>query len=786
MLSSLALAKGVRLTIEGRVQGVGFRPFIQRIALENGLSGCVRNSRRGVQIALFADDTDIQQFVQTIKQSAPKLAQIDHISFDTITPDEPIHGFIIEPSDSAYHAADIPPDQAICHTCREELTNSADRRHNFAFNSCTDCGPRFSIIESMPYDRPATAMHGFPLCFACQQEYTSLRDRRFHTEAMCCEVCGPQIQLADAGGQLMPEQGNDIISTSADWLCQGKILAIKGIGGFQLCCDAHNQNSIQRLRQGKNRPTKPFAIMMRNIQQVRTYFGLTPLETEQLCSAAAPIVLLPKRRAIRALPDCLAPGVDQLGVMLAYSPLHLLLLDKFAEPLVMTSGNRGSEPLCTDNEQAMSRLAGIADGFVLHDRQILNRCDDSVVKIINHKPRLLRRARGYVPAGIAFKSGSRVGASVLAMGGDIKNCFALSCNDKILLSGHNGDMAEPDCFAQTKLEIAHFSNLLNASPEAVVVDKHPDYFSTRLGKQLAKQYNVPLIRVQHHHAHLAACMVENNVSPTSPLLGIVLDGIGYGEDDTLWGGELLLADFHSSQRLGGLTPYPLLGGDKANLQPWRNLLALLHQAGQVSSLSFNDLPESLTKKLKTNQADALLTHQSLFPLTSSAGRLFDAVACLLGIAPEQLSYEGEAAMQLEALALSAGQDKNTMPTQLFGFKTVGDLIQLDPSPIWPIMLEKLCGGADKAVLAAWFHQCFVDSWVEMVCQVKHQSGDQAQQIMLSGGVFQNQLVLERMQRQLEARGFEVFSHCKVPSNDGGLALGQSAIALTQLEKTPCV
>jgi hydrogenase maturation protein HypF len=788
MLPAIALSEGFRITVKGLVQGVGFRPFVKRLATDLGLTGRIWNSRQGVEIELLADDAQIHQFVHSLYQSPPKLARIDNIDVQATASTEHFEHFFIEVSDPDYQAADIPPDQAMCKSCRCELFDTSQRRHDFAFNSCSDCGPRFSIIKAMPYDRQTTAMQHFPLCSACEHEFNSATERRFHTEAMACPECGPTMKLLNAEGKHIDVEEQGILATCSKWLSQGKILAIKGIGGFHLCCDSYNLESVELLRRRKRRPSKPFAVMMPDIEQVQAHFELTEVEKSQLSLAAAPIVLLPKSRAKLQLPEILAPGVAHLGVMLAYSPLHLLLLNAFNQPLLMTSGNRGGEPLCIDEHQALKQLTGLADGFVCHDREIVNRCDDSLLKVINGIPRMLRRARGYVPEGIPFRHSNQSQPAILAMGADLKNCFALTCNNKIVLSGHNGDIAEPGCYQQTAQQISQFRQLLNITPQIVVVDKHPDYFSSRLGRKLAHQEDLRVIEVQHHHAHLASCLLENQIYPSQPVLGIVLDGLGYGDDDTLWGGEMLLADFHTSHRLGCLTPFPLLGAEQANRQPWRNLLALLDQAGLWSSLTKHDLINDLMQSQQTNEAERLLSNRQLFPLTSSAGRLFDAVAALLGITPAQQSYEGEAAMQLEALALTATQRTRFAPLAdcLFDINNNDGLMQLDPSPIWLPMIEQLKSGTDKADIALWFHQCFVKSWVELIKQVKLQSLYEGDQVVLSGGVFQNQLVLEFMQQQLQAIGYRVYSHCYVPSNDGGLALGQCAIALAQLEQTSCV
>ncbi|MDC0603270.1 carbamoyltransferase HypF [Aliiglaciecola sp.] len=779
----------VRITVDGLVQGVGFRPFIHRLANQMGFRGSVWNSCAGVNIDLIGDDSNVQLFVKNMHDCAPEHARIDNVTFESISELPDSQSFSIQHSEVEWHADNVPPDRALCKRCREELTANQDRHQHYAFNSCADCGPRFSIIHAMPYARQQTAMAEFALCNNCQCEFDSHHDRRFHAEGISCGVCGPELQLLDANYQPIAAQVvKNILSCSGQLLADGKILALKGIGGFHLCCDALSEDVIQQLRQRKARPAKPFAIMLRDIQQVQEYFNLDALESEQLCSSAAPVVLLPKARTKQPLPEQLAPGMNCLGVMLAYSPLHFLLLNAFNKPLVMTSANARGEPLCTQNDLAKEALGTIADAWLVHNREIVNRCDDSIVKIINHVPRLLRRARGFVPDKIQCSLIANSHKTILAMGGDIKNSFALTSNDGVVLSGYNGDMAQPNCFAQTATEIADFGRLFNVSPDLVVVDKHPDYFSSQLGRKIATKNNLTVVEVQHHHAHLAACLVDNQVYPESPVLGIILDGSGYGDDGTLWGGELLLADFQQCQRVGGLKPFALLGGEKASQQPWRNALILLHQAGMLDVPSEDDSLMSKVVGYDGFQAQLLIKNQHMFAQTSSAGRLFDGVAALLGVAPAQQRFEGEAAMGLEALAMEADWvvDGVMLPRCVFSLTSNNSLLQLDPQPFLVALVDYLNKGVEKALLAAWFHQSFVDSWVALIKHTSKQSLYGGRQVVLSGGVFQNSLILTAMQEQLENSGYQVYSHKQVPSNDGGIALGQSVIALQQLESKSCV
>ena len=790
MHAPLALSEGIRVSIQGAVQGVGFRPFIVRLAQQLGVTGRVWNSDSGVEIEAQASSADLQRFVGDIQSQAPMASRIDSIHYQSCIPVGIETDFYVVASDENYIVASVPADKAVCRHCLDEINNPDDTRYGYLFNSCAECGPRFSMINAMPYDRPYTAMSAFPLCNQCDNEFNSFDDRRFHIEGISCPECGPRISLETTSGQGYEGSQTDLLTDACNLLSEGKLLAIKGIGGFHICCDGLSRDAINRLRLKKYRPAKPFALMMRDIEMVEQFFCLSALEKELLSSPQAPIVLLSKNNLIKPLPESLAPGVAHLGVMLAYSPMHALLLSQFAGPLVMTSGNQKSAPLCIDNHKARENLADIVDGFLFHNRDIVHRSDDSLVRIIDDTPRLIRRARGYAPEGLTVNNLSNP-RPVIAMGGDIKNTFALCHGKFILPSGHNGDLSQPGCFNQTRSEIEDYCELFNARPEAIVVDRHPDYFSSRLGQQLAKQHNVPVLEVQHHHAHHAACLADNNLTPDSPVMGIILDGLGYGDDGTIWGGELLLADFTQSKRLACLKPFPLLGNDKANRQPWRNALAQLSQAGLLERAAESALPAELSAKLNSNDAQVLINNSGLFPVTSSAGRLFDAVAAMLGLCVNEQSYEGEAACRLEALALQAGNDIS-MPAQLFEIVETHGHCQLDPSRFWRCFIEALNHKQDKGVIAKWFHHCFVDSWVALAKSTLSSCPDMSTDIVLSGGVFQNALVLERMKQQLEAIGFNVFTHQRVPSNDAGIALGQAAIAQARmaadslLENETCV
>lgn len=780
--SSELIPSSARLVIKGIVQGVGFRPFLFRLASQMQLTGRVKNARDGVVMDVCCDTEIVDELKSRILEQAPLSAQIDRIDVSFLASPIQYSDFKVIKSDDDYIATDIPPDLALCDRCKTEILTPESRYQEFAFNSCPDCGPRYSMISAMPYDRPNTAMEQFPLCLECQRDYRDPDNRRFHGEGIGCPSCGPQLTFVE-GTTLNHSTSESPLHNGAELLNQGKILAVKGVGGFHLCCDALNESAIQALRDKKYRPHKPLAVMMADVEHIRNYFDLDDTQVSILASKEAPILLLPKTQLKVPLPESVASGCAYIGVMLAYSPLHLLLINKVKKPLVMTSGNPKGEPLCVDNQQAFDSLNHIADGFLVNDRPINHRCDDSVLRLIGDQARFIRRARGFVPLGILTAVGSPESPQVLAMGGDLKNCFALTRANKVILSGHNGDLANLGCYQAMAKSVTTMGDLLQLSPQAVVVDKHPDYYSSRYGRKFAEQNSLPLIEVQHHHAHLAACLAERKLDPAEPVLGLVLDGLGYGDDGSMWGGELLLADLAESHRVARLKPFPLLGGDKANLQPWRNLLALLNQSEESDSLKALMADTELMEMVGSEDAQVLTQHASSFPLTSSAGRVFDAIAyCLADVPPEQ-SFEGQAAMALESLALSSTCDLEPV---LFKINEYNGLFDLDPAPIWKPLLQALKDGKSKVQLAKWFHLSFVDSWVELISRLKEQGHYQGKTIALSGGVFQNKIILEQTQSKLTTLGFNVITHVSVPCNDGGIALGQAVIALKQLEKQSCV
>jgi hydrogenase maturation protein HypF len=769
-----------RIRVRGLVQGVGFRPTVWRLAHDCRLRGEVWNDSEGVEMLVGGPVERIDDFCRRLLVEAPPLARIDaierHASEEVATGEE----FRIRPSRSGEVRTGVVPDAAICCACRDEIDDPADRRYRYPFTNCTHCGPRLSIIERIPYDRANTSMRHFVQCPDCAAEYTDPADRRFHAQPNACPVCGPKVWLADGEGELLPlAPDQDAIATASDLLAQGRILAIKGIGGFHLACDAADETAVSQLRARKGRYHKPFALMARDLHIVQRYCRVSDAEAELLRATAAPIVLLQREEQVPMAPS-VAPSQVSLGFMLPYTPLHHLLLSDWERPLVMTSGNRIEEPQCIDNREAASRLQPLADWFLLHDREIINRVDDSVVRIMDREPRPLRRARGYAPAPITLPEGFAAAPPLLALGGELKNTFCLLKQGQAILSQHLGDLENLISFQDYLHNLALYGDLFAHEPQAVVADLHPNYRSTHHAKELAGQADLPLIQVQHHHAHIASVLAENGWPlDGGKVLGIALDGSGYGGDGTIWGGEFLLADYHDFQRLAALQATPLPGGTQAILQPWRSAFSQLHNTlgwsrvteewGQLEVVRW--LEEQPLTTL-TRMMEAGLNS----PMTSSCGRLFDAAAALLGICRESISYEGQAAIELEAAAVSAAADDN--PGYSLAIHRHQDLWQLDPAPIWPAMLDALRANTDRGVIAQRFHQGLIGTLAELAQRLATET--QVDSLALSGGVFQNRTLFEGLCAALRERGLKVLSHRQVPANDGGISLGQAAIGAARL------
>lgn len=765
----------VRVEITGIVQGVGFRPFLFRLASRFGATGWVRNTPCGVQMEIQADHQTLSAILDAIRQEAPPLAVIGSLTDKTITPLESEPGFSILASGAGAVRAEIPPDGDLCTDCLEELFDPTDRRYYYPFITCTNCGPRYSIITGIPYDRPLTTMAGFPLCPACQAEYDDPLDRRFHAQPLACPVCGPQLRLLDSEGLRMGNDGTAALDTAVWLLKQGKILVIKGIGGFHLAVDAGNPTAVKELRRRKMRDAKPFALMLPDLLSVSAIAVASRLEERLLAGAERPIVLLRKRdrqgsdEIKNGVAGEVAPGSNYLGIMLPSTPLHHLLLHDFGSPLVMTSGNRSSEPIVFRDSNALERLAGIADAFLTHDRPIHTRVDDSVIRVFHGNPLFLRRSRGYAPRAILLREDQ---PAVLAVGAELKVACCMTRDSQAFMSQHIGDVQNLETLESMTDTIEKMKDLLKIEPVAVAHDMHPDYLSTRFAQE---RTGLPTIAVQHHHAHMASCMAENRLCGTA--IGIIFDGTGFGPDGTVWGGEFLLGDSSAYQRLGRFRPVPLPGGDAGVREPYRMALSWCHSAlgdagFEIPIPGWSALPDQEKQLLRL-----VVQKRINSPLTSSCGRLFDAVATLVG-SRAVISYEGQAAIELEAVA-EEGAPSRTYP---FAIAEADGLLEIDWRPLFVALVDDL----HKAVvsqgdMARSFHAAVAAASLEVCRRIRETTG--VVQVVLSGGVFQNRLLTEELCDLLSKSGFNVHTHRLVPPNDGGLALGQSVIAGRALWKT---
>lgn len=740
---------GRRIRVRGQVQGVGFRPFVWQLAQRMGVTGEVLNDPEGVLI--FAHGDTLDPFEAALRAEAPPLARVEAVESAPHQFAAQPEGFVIAPSRGQGAVTRVTPDAATCPACAAEIRDPTKRRYGYAFTNCTHCGPRFTIITGLPYDRARTAMAAFPMCPDCAAEYADPADRRFHAQPVACPACGPRLWL-EAGGVDVP---GDAVALAASRLAAGDILAVKGLGGFHLACDARNADAIARLRRRKRRPAKPFALMG-TLAMIRTHAQVSAAEAARLADPAAPILLLARNGV--ALPDAVAPGQPTLGWMLPYTPLHHLLLDAVDGPLVMTSGNLSGEPQVTGNAEAREKLGPFADAFLMHDRDIVRRLDDGVERVPPSGPMILRRARGRVPETLALPDGFAEAPRVLAVGGQMKGAICLIKRGQALLSHHLGDLDEPLTWAEFLRAEADYAALFDHVPQVLACDLHPGYRASAHAAARAAAEGLPRIEVQHHHAHLAAAMADAGwACDAGPVAGIVLDGLGLGEDGTIWGGEVLLGDYRTAERVAHLAPAPLLGGDAANREPWRNLLARLDAAGLSADADrmLAGRPLALLRQAARAGVNA--------PLSSSAGRLFDAVAAALGLVPGAQSFEGEAAMALEALA--AGVEAAPYP---FG----ADGAAIDPAPMLRALVTDLAAQRPGAEIAAAFHAGLARAFCAPA-RLLVQTG-RAKAVALSGGCFQNATLLARCLVELD--GLPVLVHHRVPANDGGLALGQALIA----------
>lgn len=700
--------RGEAITVRGQVQGVGFRPTVWRIATELGLNGDVRNTGDGVQIRLWG--TALDRFAERLRAEVPSLARIDVLERAPIDDPAP-QGFEIARSSGGRMQGSVTPDAAACADCLAEVRDPFATRYRYPFANCTNCGPRFSIVQGAPYDRDKTTMRAFDLCPTCKGEYEDPADRRFHAQPVACHSCGPRAWIERLGGGAVSHESFsmlDDVDAAGGMLMMGHIVAVKGLGGFHLACDATKAQVVERLRTRKRRRGKAFALMARDIEVIRRFCPVSEEEEALLTSPAAPIVLL--KATGEALPEAVAPGLDRLGFMLPYTPLHHLMLRRMTRPVVMTSGNISGQPQCTKNEEVREGLAAVADFAVMHDREIANRIDDSVVRIDLGRPRLLRRARGYAPAPIALPEGFDGAAQVLALGGELKNSFCLIKDGQAIMSQHMGDLED----AATADDVVHnlglYRRLYQHEPRLIAVDRHPDYLSTKRGREMALDAGLPVVDVQHHHAHIAACMAENGWPlDAGPLLGIAMDGLGFGADGTVWGGEFLACDYSGFERLGCLKPVALPGGAAAIREPWRNAYAHLMAEMGWAEFAMNFQRLDLFARLEAaprKTLDAMIAKGVNSPLSSSCGRLFDAAAAMCGLAWDAQAYEGEAAMRLEA---AIDVDALSEPDDLaypFSIPLLGGrgMPYIEPLAAWRALLGDLHLQTPVGVIAARFHR----------------------------------------------------------------------------------
>ena len=761
-----SLENGVEILVRGTVQGVGFRPFVFKLASRYSITGSVTNTSAGVVIR--AAGPELSSFIDALSTEAPPLARIDELSHQPLEEPMQEQSFTIIASQTTDSSqANIPPDISLCEDCFEELTDPADRRYGYPFINCTNCGPRFSIIETIPYDRPKTSMKLFEMCDDCSREYLDPLDRRFHAQPNACPLCGPAISLHDSLGQRI--ESEHVVEDAISAITSDKVLAIRGLGGFHLCVDGCSENAVDRLRQRKNRPDKPLAIMVKDLDQAAVLCELASREKATLSSPQHPIVLLRPKPDSPLAPN-LAPKMSDIGVMLPYTPLHHLL---FAHPdcpdaLVMTSGNISGEPICTSNEDALDRLGGIADLFVLHNRDIVTRVDDSVVKLLAGDIRSLRRARGYAPEPVHL---TQELPELIGCGGGLKSTFSLARGRSIYPSQHIGDLFNTASLGFYTESVNNFKRLYEIEPEAAACDLHPDYLSSHYARDL----DLPLYRIQHHHAHAAAVMAEHNLE--GPVLAVVLDGTGYGTDGTIWGGEVLQTDLKNFTRLGHLEQLCLPGGDAATEEPWRMGMSLLHHlfGEDIDGMEYFPSIDPATQKVLIQ----MLQNRFNTPLTSSCGRLFDGVAALLGLTPVA-TFEGQAAMQLEALARQSltSQWKDILIDEI---EAADGYLKQENEQRWKIIsskfvkqgLDDISSGMDRSAVALQFHSWLISCISRLVEKLSGTTG--IRDVVLSGGSMQNGILLEGLLFALTRRGLAPYTGVSIPINDGGVSVGQALI-----------
>ena len=747
-----------KLNVNGIVQGVGFRPHIYQLARSHQVTGEIANTSSGVAIHVEGRRENIDRFCQNLSSNLPPLAHITDISQapDTF---RGLADFSILPSTAGLvRSTLISPDVSVCEDCLKELFDPSDRRFRYPFINCTNCGPRYTIISDIPYDRCHTSMKHFAMCDRCQSEYDDPQNRRFHAQPNACHVCGPRVALHGPDGSLISCENP--VGQTARYLKQGKILVIKGLGGFHLSVDARNTPAVERLRQRKHREEKPLAVMSPNLERIREYAYVTPEEEALLTSFRRPIVLLRKKKPC-PLSEAVSPRNAFIGAMLPYTPLHYLLLDQGFATLVMTSGNMSEEPIAIDNDDAFARLAGMADYFLIHDRQIYLRSDDSLVRHVAGADRVIRRSRGTIPVPVFLR---RPLQPVLACGAELKNTVCLTAGDRAFLSQHIGDLENSATYDFFCMTIEHMKRILDIKPQVLACDLHPDYLSTRYALE-RQQAGMDLVQVQHHHAHIVSCMAENRIQ--GRLIGLAFDGTGYGADGAIWGGEFLIADEPGFDRAGHLAYVPLPGGAAAIREPWRMAASYLHT---VFGENMRDLDLPLMRDIEARKlrfVQDMMVKGVNCTRTSSMGRLFDAIAAMIGLR-YSVAYEGQAALELEMLA-----DDGEWEGYPFEWLSEGGY-QILPHSIIQGVVRDMEKRVSPAVISARFHRTVIDMAAALCREIRQDSG--LNRVALSGGVFQNALLLKGLIRELSADRFEVFSHTRVPANDGGISLGQAVCA----------
>ncbi|HCI73680.1 MAG TPA: carbamoyltransferase HypF [Lachnospiraceae bacterium] len=764
-----------RIRLYGIVQGVGFRPFVSRAAMELGISGSVCNRGSYVEVIARGSEDRLERFLQVLRDDPPERSVI--LKIDVKDADVPyeLPGFEIIESEKEKGEIFISPDIAICPECRKELYDPSNRRYLHPFINCTQCGPRLTILDELPYDRARTSMKEFPMCPSCAQEYEDPVSRRYDAQPVCCNDCGPQVYLAGR-----KERGADAIREARRLLSEGKILAVKGIGGFHLCCDATSQEAVMKLRRRKQRPVKPFAVMMRDEAAVDRACVLDEAKRRILTGYQKPILLLEKKEE-SGLCEAVAPGNPKVGVMLPYAPVQMLLFDypdgiRMPDCLVMTSGNVSGAPICRDDAEAMEELGAFADAILSHDRKIRIRCDDSVMDFADGKEIMVRRSRGYAPLPVL--TGGEYAGCVLAAGGELKNTFCIGIGSMFYPSAYVGDLADPRSVRALEESILRMEALLERKPDAVVCDLHPAYHSTQLSSEIAKERKIPLIQVQHHFAHIVSCMAENDLD--GEVLGASFDGTGWGTDKTIWGGELMRADRGSFERFGSIRPFRMVGGDLASRQGWRIAASMIHsmvkdEAREAEIAGCLQLCEAQQIRTIGRMSEKGLNTT----LSTSAGRLFDAVSAILGICRES-TFEGEASTSLMFAAQryrgkNAARDAGLDPYDAEEmFRPEGVFLTLPTDLLVSRILEGRLAGRDVFALAAWFHECLAGMIAAAILTESKRTG--LKRAVLSGGVYQNTLLLRETSRNLEEGGMKVYTHHLIPPNDGGISLGQALAA----------